>query len=172
MPTVAPTSLADVLLAIQARLVDWLGWDEARVLIDARTDADHDRAAPTLAEQYVRLAVKARTPDDASVEGRGRVYPLARAMLSCTLRTRVLTDKATADRAALTADGRGHLRAEELIWDALTNFYPTDAEGNWLVAEPLKPRQGASPLRPPKEWTQSVLDFQVSYLWDLTQSYQ
>lgn len=173
MPTIVPTSLADVLLAIQARLVAWLAWDESRVLIDARSDHDHDLTGPTVADQYLRLAVKARTPDDASIEGRGRVYPLLRASLSCTLRTRILTDKTTADRDALTAAAaRGHLRVEELLWDALLLFHPEDADGNWLLSEPIKPRSGAGPTRPPKGWTQSVIDFQVSLLWKLTQTYQ
>lgn len=178
MATVSATDLNVILLAIQARLMASLSWPDERVIIDARNDNDHDKSAPTHGHQYIRLGVKARTLDMASVEGRGRVYPRCDAVVSVTLRTRCDLDPAVSDQIALTDPGteeipqRGHLPFEHDIVDSLLTFYPVDADSNWLCCEPLKVRNGSSPLKPPKGWAQSVWDVSVAFLLDLDQDYQ
>lgn len=167
-----PTSLGTVLLAIQAQLVEFLEWDESRVVIDARTDQGHDLAGPTTGEQYVRLQVKSRNPVSETVEARGRIYPHMKASISCVLRTRVNLDTAVSDVSALTVASRGHLPVEHTLWDALLCFQPVDSEGDWLVTEPIKPRGASQPIKPPKEWVQSTIDFEVTFAMDLDQDYQ
>lgn len=170
--TVIPTSLGVVLLAIQAQLVEFLAWDASRVVIDARTDQGHDLAGPTQAEQYVRLQVKARNPIPETVESRGRIYPHMKTAISCVLRTRVNLDRAISDESALTVASRGHLPVEHTLWDALICFQPVDEEDNWLITEPIKPRGASQPIKPPKEWMQSTIDFEVTFAMDLDQDYQ
>lgn len=177
MAAIVATNLDVILAAIQARIIDWLDWPDERVIVDARADAHHDQTGPTQAEQYVRLQVKARTPDQPSYQGRGRIYPKIFAAITCILRTRVNLDPSQSDQIALTLaatdddPARGHLPVEHQVWDALVGFYPEDADGNWLLSEPIEPRTGSAPLKPPKEWMQSVLDFNISFLLALDQSY-
>lgn len=178
MATVAATNLDVILLAIQARLMATLDWPVERVIIDARSDNDHDRVAPTHGHQYIRLGVKARNLDAASVEGRGRIYPRCDATVSVVLRTRCDLDPAVSDEIALTDPGtvtvpqRGHLPFEHDILDALATFQPVDEDDNWLCCEPLKVRNGSAPAKPPKGWAQSAWDVSVAFLLDLDQSYQ
>lgn len=170
--TVIPTDMATVLQAIQDRLVAWLEWPEVRVIIDARTDRDHEMAGPPQAEQYLRLQIKNRSLVQETVEARGRIQPFMKATISVVVRTRVNLDTVISDESALTVASRGHLPAEHLVWDALICFQPMDEEENWLVTEPIKPRGGNTPNKSPKDWMQSVIDFDITFPMDLTQTYQ
>jgi hypothetical protein len=170
MASPIPTKLPAVLRSVRARLVAVLGWPEARVIVDARGDADAD-SVTVQADRYVRLRVESRTPDP-NVEGRGRVYPDMHARISVTVRSRTDIDAANSDLVALTDESLGHLNHEEDVWDALYCFQPVDSSGNWLVRQPIVPAQATAPRKPPKGWMQSALEFGVIYILDLDQSYQ
>ena len=166
-----PTNLADILTSLQARLMDVLGWPEERVIIDMRDDHDADTIT-SQAEQYVRLKAGPRNPLGADVEARGRIQPRMSAQISVRLRTRVNLDKAQSDVTALTDASRGHLRVEAGVWDALLNFQPVDGDSNWLVSETVKPRLATAPQKPPAGWAQTTINFDVTFIMDLDQSYQ
>lgn len=170
--TIIPTELGTILLAVQARLMAVLGYPDERVIIDARTDRDHETTGPTQAEQYVRLQVKNRNLVAETVEARGRIYPHMKATISCVVRTRVNLDEASSDESALTVASRGHLPVEHKVWDALICFQPVDEDDNWLITEPIKPRGGTTPQKPPKTWMQSTIDFDITFALDLDQTYQ
>lgn len=91
-------------------------------------------------------------------------------------RTRLALDVGGYSDLWLTDPNLGHLQLEELIFNALEQFEPADTNGNWLVTEPIRLIPSVRPVIPeappqtPREWGDSRLTYEVSYLLALNPS--
>lgn len=169
MATVVRTSLPVILHFIRARLVEVLRFPEERVLILARDALPGDFQAT----QYCWLRPRRQSPNLPVIYGAGRNDARMTRTLAVTLRTALSADESGQDAEWLTQEGLGHLQAEHALYDALLLFQPTDAHGNWLVYEPLHPREATGPERIiPCSWGESTLEFEVAYQLDLQTAYQ
>ena len=171
MSSPIPTTLDLVLASIQTRIMAVTEWPAERVLIDARADGEASEII-VQADQFVRIRVESRTPEQYTFEARGRINPELSVRISTVLLTRLDVDAINSDQTILTDTSRGHLRAEHLLWDALIIFQPMDVNENWLVREPIKPGSATAPRKPPKGWMSSTLEFTAVIILDLDQDYQ
>jgi hypothetical protein len=170
---IIPTKLSTIFLSLKARLMSAMSFSDSQVLIDARDDSDDE--LPTIAPQYIRIRRKAVRPlVEESVDGIGRVNPRCLLTVSVWLWTRIALDKPQEDLLWLTKQSLGHLDGEQALWDALLCYQIVDEDDNWLVTEPIKPRQASVPRKSKKqkEWGRSGLDFDVTFSMILDQTYQ
>lgn len=170
-PPTQPTTGMDVLLPlIQQRLMLVTTFPEERVIIDARDDEDDLKSQ---ADQYVLLRGGGGSPGP-DFQGAGRNSLVLNEEIVCILHTRLQTDEATSDAQFLTNRSLGHYVARGLIWSALAGFQPVDADGNWLVTEPIWPRTYSKPRKSKARpgWGSSSLAFNVQYSAKIDTSYQ
>lgn len=170
--TVLPTRLDRVVLALQAQLESALGWPSERVLVVDPEKLSFDPQA----DQYVCLWPETGFPEVPILEGAGRLDARHTVRLGVLARTRYAVDEPSSSLHWLTNSSLGHLVLLHNLWDALLNYQPTDtgdSAGNWLVVAPLVPVQSSRPRgrKPQKEWGESTLTFQFTYLLDLNTSY-
>ncbi len=175
MATIIRSNMADILLAIQARIMSVLEFPEERVVLDTLEGAE-DREIHFEAEQYVY--VRAESYGNApGFEGMGRIYAPQRWRVTCTLWTRSALDPPPGAGIFLTAASIGHLRLMNKLLDALLAYQPTDdgtEDGNWLVEQPMQSTSGTGPrkARTDGTWGRSSMAFEVVYGPDVNQAYQ
>jgi len=162
--TFATSSFAPIFCAIIDQLVDVTGLGESQVIPDARDDDDMKLQA----DQYIVVRVGAARLGD-EWAGAGRNALVLRREVLCVVWTRMATDRGTSDRQWLVDQTRGHIVAEEAVYDALSGFQPKDDDGNWIVKEPLEPQPARAPKRNKNQdrklagWGQSAVSVTVLY---------
>ena len=121
------------------------------------------------AEQVILMRCGDQRPDLKSVQGRGRISPLFDCQVTCILWTRAVLDEMQRDLIRLTDLTLGHFVYQAKLWDALLCYEPTDAQGNWLVAQPIWPGPAQSPMLGKGKdhvhpgWIWSGVEFTVKY---------
>ena len=161
MPLPVATSARTLLSAIQAQLASATGVTANRVLIVQRPDTPHFQGDKDI---LVRLGPPA--PEDGFTVGAGRHCCLLTRQLQVTPRTRWATDESDRDDLSLLDEVNGHLALEEAVVDALHVWVPTDAQENWLTAQPLHWLPSAPPVRETplsRSWVHTDLVFAVRY---------
>lgn len=175
MATVIRSQIADILLAIQARIMSVLNFPAERVILDTLEGAE-DREVHFEAEQYVYI--RAESYGNApGFDGMGRIWAPQRWRITCTLWTRSGLDEPPGAGVFLTAASVGHLRLMHQFLDALLGYQPTDTgddTGNWLVQQPMQSTSGTGPRRARTDatWGRSSMAFEVVYAPSVDQSYQ
>lgn len=173
MATVLRSSLDVLLLNLQARLSTVLGWPLERVVIDTEGD-EQDDETHYQAEQVVFLRTGGSSPVP-GFEGMGRVWAPERVRCSCVLWTRLGLDEVPGYAIGLTDPASGHEVAALAVRNALTAWQPTDADGNWLVQEPIERTSTTGPRRRKRKdgtWAKSSVEFAMTYAPALSQDYE
>lgn len=165
------TTLVEVTELILTRIEEVLEFPSERVILVAR-DGDEDEP-PTQTEQVVKVRVTSASPDSVLLSGAGRHAAVEMRRFRCILWTRCELDEKTQDRVALLDLDRGHFIHEHYLKDALIHFQPTKDNGRWVAEEPIVPRATEPPRRTKKNrgWTCSGLEFEVSFVLDIDESY-
>ena len=158
---------AEVLLSLRQRLADAteLTTDEVHV-----TAADLSAVPHHFGERDILLRLEGESPYPGEpAEGGGRYTDLrSRKVLVCC-RTRVMLDTITSDLAHMTDAGIGHIRTEDVVYDALQQWMLLDADLHGLTL-PVQIGSWTAPTRDPADasWISSALDLTVNYQRDLT----
>ena len=172
MPTIIATGFAPVLQAVQAQLIAVTTFPRERV-----NSAAWDETPEFQGDQDVILHVGNPTPVGADQDSKGRLATRCVRPIEVRPRTRLALDVGGYADIWLTDPALGHLQLEELIFNALEQFEPADASGNWLVTEPMRLIPSVRPVIPevppqtPREWGDSRLTFEVSYLLALSPTF-
>lgn len=167
MATVVGTRLDVVLLAVRQQLLDRLGWPAERVLlIDPRWLTQlHPHG-----DQYLCLWCDTESVNRPILQGAGRYDARLSERIDVAVRTRLGTDEATSARYWLLDATLGHNLAKWNVHNALTDWVPVDADGNWLAVKALHPAGNGKPKldRVEKEWGESTLSWELTYQLALT----
>lgn len=164
--TVRRAGVRETLLAVQARLASWLGWDAGRVLLVAKR-----KKPPTLTgDQDIVLRYAGFKAD--SERHRDRHDCRVVNLLRITLRNRLEYDEADRDDRWLTDATAGTLAFVDDVIDALQTWFPTDAAGNHLTVEGLFVTEGLDPEREAAAtgWGEETVVFGCKTELPLTQS--
>lgn len=170
LATVTRTSLAAILPVLRARLVSKTGRPQERVLQVQRQDPAFDGHG----DDYIYVRIEDGDFDDANVIGAGRIDAREILPFAVVVRTRKYLDEANNDYVWVT----DHDALRLSVHDAMICFTPTDADGNHLTTEPIKPDNSRRPRkdegrdRRNKEWGQSELRYRMTYMLNLDQTEQ
>ncbi len=167
-----PTYVHDIFVNLRQRLMDQLDFPPERVLVVAqrRGRIRHDQA-----DTYLELQPGAQSPVDISTwHGAGRYDLRVNRVVRVKIWTRLALDEINEDFQRLTNASLGHLKTEGQVYDALAGYQPTDDEGNWLVAEPIRPGSATEPDSDGEEngWINSTVSFDMEFLVPLDITYQ
>lgn len=170
MPTVLPTTLDVIYLAIRAQLQNFLSLQDNQVLVmDPEVLAAHKHPAnPRL---YLVLWPAPESVNQPVFRGAARLDTRLLERLQVTVRTATVLDDYKEREIWLLDQGIGHLRLRHQIWDALAGFNPVDGNENALTVGPLEPAQSSRPkLTDDKHYYgESYCGFQFWYVAKLTQ---
>lgn len=161
--------LSQILPVMQQRLMAVLGFPKERVKLSCRRNTPHPH------EQYVVVRPRSHITHQVYRHGGGRADTRVTRRVAVELWTRLALDETGDSEQWLLDASLGHLDREHQIFDALENFQPLNAQGDWLVYQPLKLYPTSDPdLEEPDEpeWGRSVQEYDVSYVLDLSQDYQ
>lgn len=171
-PTQAPTSLTQILPAIQAQIQLALGWQTQPERVNLSTKDVQPRFRSDQ-DCYIRLMDI--TPRQGFEHGSGRTCIILSRPMVVTLRTRLQVDPSDIQNAWLLDPTYGHWIKEEALFNGLVNFVPLDSSGNWLTAEVLHPLptppEIASEKPVGKGWGQSHLTFELVYQFQTNPGY-
>lgn len=165
MPTILNTGFSPILQAIQAQLIAVTGLPRERVNSSA-----WDATPEFQGDQDLILHVGNPSPVGADQDSKGRLATRMVRPVEARPRTRLALDVGGYADLWLTDPAKGHLQLEEAVFNALEQFFPADGQGNWLVTEGLRLVPSVRPVIPeappqtPREWGDSRLTFEVSYL--------
>lgn len=167
MATLRRAGIGEILLAIQARLVAATGFHTTRVIIAAVAnpgDVPHQGA-----EQDILIMPRDESPEVA-VDGGGRYVNLRKRTIEVAARTRLRLDTAQGDEIRLTDTSLGHLALEDLIADALENWFPLDGTTGDALCTDLDVGRCSRPTKDPKDptWVSSGFTMTFQYLRNLT----
>ena len=167
-----PTTLDQIVLAVRTQLMAWpaLSLPAERCLV---TDPAKLTFHPE-GDAYLWIWPDFESADLPVLFGAGRLDCRMAERIEVGIRSRFAVDESSSALAWLTDATLGHCPLRTAVWDALIQWLPTDAVGNALTVEPLVPARGARPRLDPaeKEWGESVLAFEATYILALTQSVQ
>lgn len=155
-----PAAWADVVLAVQSRLVAVLGWDGSRIGVVAEGAED----VPRLVGESDLLLISGGEQPREGFDGGGRYQDLRNRTLTVAPRTRCELDEPDRDLYRLTVASTGLLRLEDQIADALEGWTPQDADGN-DIALPLVlgTLDRARRLRRNPTWAAGGVEFKTGY---------
>jgi hypothetical protein len=112
------------------------------------------------------------TPVEQEQEGAGRWFQVLKRPLTIQLRSRAWVDLSDRDSNFLLQT-TNHLTFEDTVVNALSEFYPTDSNGNLTTVEALHFSPSSKPMKPNKtqiDWYQSLMVFELVYQSNITQS--
>src|SRR3990172_8020876 len=165
MAKVIRTSLRTIAPLITARLVDWLALtDTAQIFWIARNKIPH-----FLGPWDILLRPRRGFSIQDNSDGGGKWDTRIRRIIDVALRVQLATDETARDVEWLFADD-GYFALEESVIDALQMFEPTDAQGNILLAEPMRLLEGIEPAREQGNevlWGDGTLAFEIVYTMNL-----
>lgn len=125
-------------------------------------------------DQYLTIRMMGLEPVESAIHGAGRLDFRTKMPVTITISSRLNLDDIAQQVAWLTDASLGNIRFETAIINALSLYWPTDANGNGLCYEPLILRRGNVPEidKQMTGWGQSALTFSIDYVQDMDQSVQ
>jgi hypothetical protein len=162
-------SIQQILLALQAQIIDTTGLDSAAVFITRERDT-----VRTVAEASVAIWVRGEVPDGKALDGAGRVNDMRTRNLSLIIRTRTRLDTADRADASITDFSLGSVTLEDAVTEAVQLFEATNAQKQWLITCPSRAGIVGDPMPDPrnKDFTMSLVDLRVNYSRNLDQTRQ
>lgn len=155
-------SLRGILTSIKAQLMDWLEIPAERVLVSVRKKIPHFQADQDVVIRPRGFRIEKQITDEV-----GRWETTLRRRVDFVCRTRLGFDEDDRDESWLTDASYGHIALEELVVDAMQEFFPTDSAGNHLTREPMLLTDGLDFEKEADdaeaEWGQSTVSFDVVY---------
>lgn len=169
MPAIVPTGWAAILTAVETQLITVTGFPNERI----NNSTEDGESAHFQGDQDIVMRTGNLTPVGPDIDSKGRLAIRIVRQLQVIPRTSIAVDTHGLTDAWLTDPSFGHLQLEEAIFNALQGFEPSDANGNWLVTEPMRLVPSQPPIRPappdlkPAVWGSSTLTFEITYLMAL-----
>lgn len=167
MATVIPTTLDVIVLAVQQQLMAWLALPPERcVVTDPGKFTFHHEA-----DSYLWVWPDFEVTNLPVLFGAGRLDARITERIEVGIRSRLATDEATSAALWLTDQVLGHCLTRNAVWDALLQWTPMDLQGNDLTVGPLVPGRGGRPKlgTDEREWGESIIAFDATYILKLTQ---
>lgn len=165
MPALARTSLRDIVLAINDRLVAKNVLPQDRIWISMKMNVPvHDQA-----DHYITILPLHQWVFQDCSDGAGRYYTEAHGRINTYLRCRLSLDESYRDKEWLTNETLGALSTYHKIIDALQMYLPTDDDGNAILMEPMRLVYTNEPRkeRQSPDWGEIMLEWQVVYALNL-----
>ena len=156
------TSYAEIMLAVQARLVTVTGLPLVRVkLLASRAQMPYLQAEQML---FVRPGrwISPRLQRD----GEGRVAARVYRYMNILVVDRTALDSVDDDEIILTSSTYGIIPLEELVLDALDQYWPEDSDGNVLTFEPMRMIAGQEEKKNASKpfWADAMHTFEIGHL--------
>lgn len=139
------------------------------------TWAARDQTPAHQAEHLIILRPRGfTTARNPGADGEGRIVGKVKRILAVHLRVRQARDEPDRDTEWLLDETNGYLDFEDLVLDALDLFWPADAQGNDLLAEPMRVLDASDVAKDPRDsmWGDGTLYFEMQYMADLDQARQ
>lgn len=159
------TTLAEVLVAIQAQIALGTGLPDNRILLVLKK-----RTPKFQGDQDCLIEPGPPQPEPNLDSSIGRAFPVVYRVLKITLRTRFGVDLSDRSDSWVTDPSFGHYVLEESLLASLNNFQPYDGNYNLILQEPMHwlPSEGPQQDGRDQTWGETTMNFSILYELSMT----
>lgn len=165
MSSRVPTTQAAVLQAIVDRLKAALSFSDSQCFLSVHAEPN----ATVDQNLWITVSPEDGQFDQELLDGAGRSGVAEQTWAVLTIFSQVRLDRPEHDVSMLNDTSRGVLSLKHRVINALTQFDPTNSDGDFILMEPMAPTNSPRPLSDRKKLGDVQLWFSTKFLWDIPQ---